>query len=73
MLELTRSASEITFVPYDRVYGLGVEDTLHREPSIERIRSAIGWQPSLDLERVLTDVIDHTRHAPVAVEAETLP
>ena len=73
VLELTRSASEITFVPYDRVYGLGVEDTLHREPSIERIRSAIGWQPSLDLERVLTDVIDHTRHAPVAVEAETLP
>ena len=35
VLELTRSDSEITFVPYDRVYGLGVEDTLHREPSIE--------------------------------------
>ncbi len=73
VLELTGSASEITFVPYDRVYGLGVEDTLHREPSIERIKGAIGWQPSLDLERVLTDVIDYTRHAPVAVEAETLP
>ena len=73
VLELTGSDSEITFVPYDRVYGLGIEDTLHREPSIERIKSAIGWQPSLDLERVLTDVIDHTRHAPVAVEAETLP
>ena len=72
VLELTGSDSEIAFVPYDRVYGLGIEDTLHREPSIERIRSAIGWQPSLDLERILTDVIDHTRHAPVAVEAETL-
>jgi UDP-glucose 4-epimerase len=73
VLELTGSNSEITFVPYDRVYGLGIEDTLHREPSIERIKGAIGWQPSLDLERVLTDVIDHTRHAPVAVEAEALP
>jgi len=73
VLELTGSDSEIAFVPYDRVYGLGIEDTLHREPSIERIKSAIGWQPSLDLERILTDVIDHTRHAPVAVEAETLP
>ncbi len=73
VLELTGSNSEITFVPYDRVYGLGIEDTLHREPSIERIKSAIGWQPSLDLERILSDVIDHTRHAPVAVEAETLP
>jgi nucleoside-diphosphate-sugar epimerase len=73
VLELTGSDSEITFVPYDRVYGLGVEDTLHREPSIERIRSAIDWQPSLDLERVLTDVIDYTRHAPVTAEAGSLP
>jgi len=71
VLELTRSDSEMTFIPYDRVYGLGVEDTLHREPSIEKVRSAIGWQPGLNLERILTDVIDYTRHAPVAVEAET--
>ena len=68
VLQLAGSDSDLTFVPYDRVYGLGVEDTLHREPSIERIRTAIGWQPSLDLERILTDVIDYTRHAPVAAE-----
>jgi UDP-glucose 4-epimerase len=71
VLELTGSDSEITFVPYDRVYGLGVEDTLHREPSIERVHGAIGWRPSLDLERILADVIDHTRHAPIAAEAES--
>ena len=63
----------MTFIPYDRVYGLGVEDTLHREPSIEKVRGAIGWQPGLNLERILTDVIDYTRHAPVAAEAEGLP
>ena len=71
VLELTRSDSEMTFIPYDRVYGLGVEDTLHREPSIEKVRSAIGWRPGLNLERILTDVIDYTRHAPVAVEVES--
>jgi UDP-glucose 4-epimerase len=71
VLALTRSDSETTFIPYDRVYGLGVEDTLHREPSIEKVRGAIGWQPGLNLERILTDVIDYTRHAPVAVEAES--
>ncbi len=64
VLALTSSRSELAFVPYDRVYGLGVEDTLHREPSIERIGDVIGWQPSLDLERILADVIDHTRRAP---------
>jgi UDP-glucose 4-epimerase len=67
VLELTGSESELTFLPHSEVYGLGIEDVLHREPSIEKIRAAIGWQPSLDLNRILDDVIDHTRRAP-AVE-----
>ncbi len=65
---LTSSPSELTFVPYDEVYGLGIEDTLHREPSIEKIGAAIGWRPSLDLERILADVIEHARRAPIQVE-----
>jgi UDP-glucose 4-epimerase len=69
VLELTRSKSEVTFVPHSKVYGLGIEDVLHREPSVEKIRAAIGWRPSLDLDRVLADVIDHARRAPApAVE-----
>ena len=64
VLELTGSNSELVFVPHSEVYGLGIEDVLHREPSIEKIRAAIGWRPSLDLDRVLADVIDYTRRAP---------
>jgi UDP-glucose 4-epimerase len=67
VLELTGSSSELVFVPHSEVYGLGIEDVLHREPSIEKIRAAIGWRPSLDLDRVLADVIDYMRRAP-AVE-----
>jgi UDP-glucose 4-epimerase len=66
----TRSRSELTFVPYDQVYGLGIEDTLHREPAIDKIKTAIGWRPTLDLDRVLADVIEHTRRAPVLVEED---
>jgi UDP-glucose 4-epimerase len=66
VLALTESKSEIAFVPYDRVYGLGIEDTLHREPSIEKIGEAIGWKPAFDLGRILDDVIDYARHSPVA-------
>jgi UDP-glucose 4-epimerase len=62
---LTQSRSEIELVPYDRVYGLGIEDTLHREPAIDKIGAAIGWRPSLDLDRILADVVEHTRRAPV--------
>jgi UDP-glucose 4-epimerase len=64
----TSSGSDVVFVPYDRVYGLGIEDTLHREPAIDKIRDAIGWRPTLDLDRVLADVIEHTRRTPVLAE-----
>jgi UDP-glucose 4-epimerase len=68
VLELTRSESELVHVPYDQVYGQGIEDMVHRKPSIEKIAAAIGWRPSLDLDRVLADVIDHARTAPALIE-----
>src|SRR3954462_7413640 len=67
VLDLTGSDSKLTFVPHSEVYGLGIEDVLHREPAIDKINGAIGWRPSLDLDRILADVIEHTRRAP-AVE-----
>jgi UDP-glucose 4-epimerase len=61
--QATGSDSEIAFVPYDRVYGQGIEDTLHREPATGKIRDAIGWAPDRDLDGILRDVIDHMRAA----------
>jgi UDP-glucose 4-epimerase len=61
ILELTGSSSELGYVPYDEVYGLGIEDTLHREPSIEKIAAAIGWRPEKRLEEILEDVIAQAR------------
>jgi UDP-glucose 4-epimerase len=58
---LTGSSSEVELVPYDRVYGLGIEDTLHREPEIRKIEGAIGWRPKRSLEEILADVIEHQR------------
>jgi UDP-glucose 4-epimerase len=60
----TGSDSELTFTPYDSVYGQGIEDMLHREPSIEKVTATIGWQPTRSLDAILADVIDHVRHAP---------
>ena len=69
--KLTTSDSDLVFVPYEEVYGLGIEDTLHREPSVAKIGAAIDWKPSLDLQRILVDVIDHKRRAPVVEELKT--
>jgi UDP-glucose 4-epimerase len=61
VLALTGSQSELQFVPHDEVYGLGIEDVLHREPSIAKIGAAIGWRPSRTLDDILADVIAHER------------
>jgi hypothetical protein len=38
----------------------------HRAPTIEKIQRAIGWEPTLGLDRILADVIDSLRLAPTA-------
>jgi UDP-glucose 4-epimerase len=68
VLERTGSSSELVFVPYDEVFDVGIEDMLHRIPSIEKIGGAIGWEPSHNLDRILTDVIGQMRTAPVLDE-----
>jgi UDP-glucose 4-epimerase len=65
VLDMTRSQSELVFVPYDQVYGQGIEDMYHRIPSTEKIKKTIGWETTLDLDVILADVIKHTRTAPV--------
>jgi UDP-glucose 4-epimerase len=69
VLELTRSSSTLGYVPYEEVYGQGIEDMYHRIPSTEKIREAIGWQATLELDLILADVIKHTRTAPVLPSA----
>jgi nucleoside-diphosphate-sugar epimerase len=68
VVELTGSKSELAFIPHDEVYGLGIEDVLHREPSIEKISDAIGWSPTRTLDEILADVIAEMRSAPAVVE-----
>jgi UDP-glucose 4-epimerase len=56
--ELTKSESEIVFVPYDEAYEEGFEDMPRRIPDISKVNKQIGFQPQLDLEGILTSVID---------------
>jgi UDP-glucose 4-epimerase len=62
VLEATSSSSELVFVPYEEVYEGGVaEEMFHRAPAIGKITSAIGWEPTIDLAGILTDVIAFTK------------
>lgn len=63
VLELTGAESELVRIPYDKVYGTGIDDMLHRVPAIEKIKEAIGWEPTRSLDDILHDVIAYERGA----------
>ena len=52
----TKSASELQLVPYSEAYGSGFEDMQRRVPDISKISNAIGWEPTISLERIIYDV-----------------
>jgi hypothetical protein len=66
VIELTGSSSELVRIPYDKVYGGGIDDMLHRVPAIDKIRERIGWEPTQSLDDILADVIAYERDALVA-------
>lgn len=72
VLEMTRSESELEFIPYNLVYGQGIEDMHHRIPATDKIADAVGWRAKLDLDLVLADVIKHARTAGLRLEEEPL-
>jgi UDP-glucose 4-epimerase len=55
--ELTKSDSEIVFVPYDEAYEEGFEDMPRRVPDITRINQLVGFRPEMSLEGILQSVI----------------
>jgi UDP-glucose 4-epimerase len=61
ILRLTGSSSELVFVPYEEVYGHGVEEMFQRMPAIEKIKATTGWKPTITLDEILTQVVEHAR------------
>lgn len=58
---LTSSSSPVEYVPYDKAYGKGFEDMMRRVPDLSRIRSLIGYEPSMDLDEIVMSVVNYLR------------
>jgi UDP-glucose 4-epimerase len=58
---LTGSRSEIVRIPYDQAYEAGFEDMPRRVPDISKIKALVGYAPTVELEEILTRVIEHFR------------
>ena len=56
VIALTKSESVITYTPYTDAYPAGFEDIQRRVPDISKIKNAIGWAPTKDLETIIKDI-----------------
>lgn len=57
IIVMTGSKSKIRFIDYSDAYAFGFEDMKRRVPDITKIFSAVEWQPILNLDDILKDVI----------------
>ena len=58
---LTGSKAPIVFVPYEEAYEDGFEDMRRRVPDITKIRKQIGFEPTVGLHKMLSEIIDYYR------------
>jgi len=56
VLTVTGSLSAITYTPYSDAYPAGFEDIQRRVPDISKVKSAIGWAPTKDLQQIISDI-----------------
>jgi UDP-glucose 4-epimerase len=56
---MTKSDSDIVFVPYEKAYEEGFEDMPRRVPDISKLNKLIGYEPTIDLDGILKRVIEH--------------
>lgn len=66
VITVTKSRSDVTFVPYAEAYEEGFEDMERRVPSIEKLNQLIGYKPTLSLEDIIDRVAADFRTRGVA-------
>ena len=59
--KLTASSSEIVRIPYDQAYEAGFEDMPRRVPDISKVHALVGYEPTVELDEILTRVIEYFR------------
>lgn len=58
VIKLTKSASKIEKIPYEKVFGKHFEDIPKRIPSLEKLRSVIDFKPQYNLDQIIIETSD---------------
>ncbi len=64
VIQKTGSRSELRYIPYDQAYEEGFEDMMRRVPDTTKIRELVGFVPTVDLDGILSSVVDYYRRQP---------
>ena len=56
IIKQANSKSEITFTDYEDAYATGFEEMARRVPDISKLTKFTGWEPKIDLEKIIDDV-----------------
>jgi UDP-glucose 4-epimerase len=66
VIKITKSDSNITYMPYEQAYAPGFEDMRRRVPDLSRINSLLDWAPQRSLDDILESVtryeVDRLNH-----------
>ncbi|QNN21827.1 NAD-dependent epimerase/dehydratase family protein [Planctomycetales bacterium ZRK34] len=62
IIEMTGSKAGKQLIPYEQAYGRKFDDLRRRVPDLGRVREAIGYQPTRNLNQILTELIEQARH-----------
>ncbi len=56
VIRVLGSRSEVRFVPYAEAFPVQFDDLRVRQPDLSRVRQAIGFAPTIDLDRTIRDL-----------------
>jgi UDP-glucose 4-epimerase len=57
--DITKSSSEIVYVPYDKAYEEGFEDMVRRVPDLTKIQDLIGYKQTVNLPHTIAQVAEY--------------
>jgi UDP-glucose 4-epimerase len=59
IMDVTKSKSKIVYIPYNKAYEEGFEDMERRVPDTTKVKGAVGFKPTVDLEGIIKSVVDY--------------
>ena len=59
IIDITKSRSKITYISYEEAYEEGFEDMERRVPDTTKVKRAVGFKPTMDLEGTIKSVVEY--------------